>query len=315
MNPIRIGTRGSRLALWQAQHVAGLLRPLAGAGGAEIVEIQTTGDQDRDVPLSQVGSKGVFTKDVPLSQIGGEGVFTKEIQRALLAGDVDVAVHSLKDLPTVAVEGLVLAAVPVRGPTGDAFVSRRHASFDALPRGAMIATSSERRRAQALHRQPNLLLVDIRGNVETRLRKLEERNLDGLILAQAGLERLGLADAITEVLDWMLPAVGQGALGLECRADDRASVELVAQINHPPSCQAVLAERAFLRTLQGGCQVPIGAAAAVANDILTLRGVVLASDGSRRIKRTVRGSPSAAEELGCQLAMKLLDIGAAELLR
>jgi hydroxymethylbilane synthase len=299
---IRIGTRGSRLALWQANHVAGLLRPLSGSRGVEIVEIETAGD---------------LVREVPLSQIGGEGVFTKEIQRALLAGTVDVAVHSLKDLPTVDVEGLVLAAVPVRGPTGDAFVSRRHARFDALPPGAVVATSSLRRRAQALHRRPDLRLVDIRGNVETRLRKLAEQDLDGLILAQAGLERLGLADTITEVLDpsWMLPAVGQGALGLECRAGDPAILDIVEQLNHSSTRQAVLAERAFLRTLQGGCQVPIGAAAIVENVILTLRGVVLSSNGGRRVEGTVKGSPSAAEELGCQLATELLAAGAAHLLR
>src|SRR5262245_33986717 len=211
---LRIGTRGSPLALWQANHVAGLLRPLAASRGVELVEIQTAGDQVRDRPLAQ---------------IGGEGVFTKEIQRALLAGTVDLAVHSLKDLPTVPVEGLTLAAVPRRGPRCDAFISRRHRNFDSLPAGAVVATSSLRRRAQALHRRPDLRLVDIRGNVETRLRKLDEQDLDGLLLAQAGLERLGLGEAITEVLDpaWMLPAVGQGALGLECRADDRATLALV----------------------------------------------------------------------------------------
>ena len=207
MTPLRIGTRGSRLALWQANHVADLLRPLAAPRPVELVEIQTTGDQVRDRPLAQ---------------IGGDGLFTKEIQKALQAGAVDLAVHSLKDLPTIPVEGLCLAAVPRRGASGDAFVSLRHRGFDALPLGAVVATSSLRRRAQVLHRRPDLRLVDIRGNVETRLRKLAEQDLDALILAQAGLERLGLAEAITELLDptWMLPAVGQGALGLECRADD-----------------------------------------------------------------------------------------------
>jgi hydroxymethylbilane synthase len=299
--PLRIGTRGSRLALWQAEHVAALLRPLAATRPVELVEIQTAGDQVRDVPLAQ---------------IGGEGVFTKEIQRAVLSGAVDVAVHSLKDLPTLPVAGLVLAAVPVRGATGDVFVSRRHRTFDSLPRGATVATSSLRRRAQALHRRPDLRLVDIRGNVETRLRKLDEQGLDALILAQAGLERLGLGETITEVLDstWMLPAVGQGALGLECRADDRATMDLLEPLNDAPTRQALLAERSLLRTLQGGCQVPVGAAAIIAAGTLSLRAAVVAPDGSSRIEGTQGGPPARAEELGRRLATDLLEQGARELL-
>jgi hydroxymethylbilane synthase len=191
---IRIGTRGSRLALWQANFVAELLKPWV----TPVIEIiETAGDQVRDVPLSQ---------------IGGQGVFTKELQGALLDDRIDLAVHSLKDLPTVPVNGLSLTAVPRRGPTGDVLVSRAHPSFERLPAGATVATSSVRRRAQILHRRPDLRVVSIRGNVETRLRKLVEERLDALVLAQAGLERLGLADAVTEVLDptWMFPAVGQG---------------------------------------------------------------------------------------------------------
>ena len=233
MTPLRIGTRGSPLALWQAHHVAGLLRPRP----VELVEIQTSGDIDRSTSLVQ---------------IGGQGVFTKEIQRALLDGRVDVAVHSLKDLPTVEVEGLVLGAVPPRGPTGDALVSLKHRRFEDLPAGAVVATSSLRRRAQLLHRRPDLKLIDIRGNVETRLRKLEEQNLDATILAEAGLVRLGLADRITEILDpsWMLPAVGQGALGLECRAEDD-TLGLLRGLDDAATRQAVLAERAFLRAMGG----------------------------------------------------------------
>jgi hydroxymethylbilane synthase len=297
--PLRIGTRGSRLALWQANHVADLLRSQVGNRAVELVEIQTAGDQVRDVPLAA---------------LGGQGAFTKEIQKALLANKVDVAVHSLKDLPTVPVAGLVLAAVPERGPTGDAFVSMRFRRFDDLPAGAIIATSSLRRRAQALHRRPDLKVEDIRGNVETRLRKLEEQNLDGLILAQAGLERLGLAEKIAEILDsaWMLPAVGQGALGLECRADDRETRGILAALSHAPTYQAVIAERAFLRALQGGCQVPIGAMGQVDDGGLQLRGVVLSPDGSRRIEGTRSGEN--AEELGEMLARELLKLGAGELL-
>ncbi len=300
-SPLRIGTRGSPLALWQARHVAGLLRPLAGPRPVELVEIETSGD---------------VVRDRPLTQIGGDGVFTKEIQRALLAGHVDVAVHSLKDLPTTPVPELVLAAVPPRGPSGDAFVSRRHRRFDDLPQGARVGTSSLRRRSQALHRRPDLQLVDVRGNVGTRLAKLDGEGLDALILAQAGLERLGLGGHVTEILDpqWMLPAVGQGALGLECRADDAATRALLSPLNDPPTRQAVLAERALLRGLGGGCLVPIGAAAAVGDGRLSLRGVVLPPDGSARVAAEESGPAGEAEAVGARLAAAILAAGARELL-
>jgi len=300
--PLRIGTRGSPLALWQAHYVADRLRPLAAPRPIELVEIQTTGD---------------LVRDAALSQIGGDGLFTKEIQRALLARTVDVAVHSLKDLPTTHVEGLMLAAVPSRGPTGDAFIAKRHASFDALPPGAVVATSSLRRRAQMLHRRPDLRLTNIRGNVDTRLRKLREQtDLDAMVLAQAGLVRLGLEAAITEILDsaWMLPAVGQGALGLECRTDDAPTVALLEGLNDPAARQAVLAERALLRGLGGGCQVPIGGAAVVRDAGLTLRGVVLSPDGTQRIYSETAGAAFDAERLGGQLAERLLDMGGRKLL-
>jgi hydroxymethylbilane synthase len=206
--------------------------------------------------------------------------------------------------------------VPARAATGDAFVSYRHRRFDDLPAGAVVATSSLRRRAQVLYRRPDLSLVNMRGNIETRLHKLKEEGLDGLILAQAGLERLGLAEAITEILDasWMLPAVGQGALGLECRGDDADSQALAGQLNDPPTHHAVLAERAFLRELGGGCLVPIGATTKVKAASLTLRGVVLAPDGKKRVEGTVSGPLSAAEQLGSQLAGDLWRRGAGELL-
>jgi hydroxymethylbilane synthase len=300
-SPVRLGTRGSPLALWQATEVSRLLRGLAPELRVELVEIETAGDQVRDVPLPM---------------IGGEGVFTREIQRALLDRRVDVAVHSLKDLPTVAVEGLVLGAVPARGPTGDVFVGRLVHSFDELPRGAVLATSSLRRRAQILHCRPDLRLENIRGNIGTRLRKLEEQQLDGLVLAQAGLERLGLQAAITEILDpaWMLPAVGQGALGLECRSDDKATLGLLRKLNDRDTCQAVLAERAMLRALGGGCQVPIGAASSISGDMLTLRGVVLSPDGKRRLEGARRSPSEEAETLGKQLAEELRRRGADQLL-
>jgi hydroxymethylbilane synthase len=300
---IRIGTRGSRLALWQAEYIAGRLRALPEAPWVELVIVQTAGDQ---------------VHDRPLAQIGGEGVFTKEIQRAVLEGTADLAVHSLKDLPTTHVDGLILAAVPERGPAGDGFVSTRHRSFASLPEGAVLATSSPRRRAQVLHRRPDLRLVDIRGNVETRLRKLADpaEGLDALILAQAGLERLGLAQAITEILDpqWMFPAVGQGALGLECRASDRATAALAERLEHLPTRQAALGERSLLRALGGGCQVPVGAIATIAGDVLTLRGVVLQPDGRRRIEASIAGPRATPEDLGRRLAEDLLARGARELL-
>ena len=301
MTPLRIGTRGSPLALWQANHVADRLRPLVGPRPVELVLIRTTGDR---------------VQDRPLAQIGGDGLFTKEIQQALLTDTADVAVHSLKDLPTLPVEGLVLAAVPPRGPSGDAFVSRRHRTFESLPPHAVVGTSSLRRRAQLLHRRPDLRPVEMRGNVETRLRKLEEQGLDALVLAQAGLERLGLGAAITELLDpaWMLPAVGQGALGLECRAEDGDTLGLLRALDDVPSRQAVLAERALLRALGGGCLVPIGAAARVEGDSLTLRGAVLSPDGRGRVAGQAEGPAAEAEALGRRLAEDLLARGARALL-
>ncbi|MCI0683440.1 MAG: hydroxymethylbilane synthase [Gemmataceae bacterium] len=301
MSPLRIGTRGSTLALWQANHVRDRLRALAPDRAIELVEIETEGD---------------LVRDVPLVALGGQGAFTKAIQQALLDNRADVAVHSLKDLPTFTVDGLMLAAAPERGPAGDVFVSVKHRSFDDLPRGGVVATSSLRRRAQVLHRRPDLKLVDMRGNVETRLRKLVEQDLDAIILAEAGLVRLGLADRITEVLDrsWMLPAVGQGALGLECRVADHPTRGLVEQLNHAETRAAVLAERALLRGLGGGCAVPIGAAASVAGATLTLQGVVLAPDGSQRIAAEVAGPIQDAEALGDRLAHELLSRGARELL-
>jgi hydroxymethylbilane synthase len=300
MTTLRIGTRGSPLALWQARHVADLLR--AAGCATELVEIETIGDRVRDVPLVQ---------------LGGDGAFTKAIQQALQANGVDVAVHSLKDLPTFVVEGLTLAAVPQRGPSGDAFVSKKHRAFADLPKGAVVATSSLRRKAQLLHRRPDLKLLDIRGNVETRLRKLVEQDLDATILAQAGLVRLGLASEITEVLDptWMFPAVGQGALGLECRSDDEATRTILDRLNDAPTRWAVLAERAMLRGLGGGCQVPIGARTQIANGVLTLRGVVLPPDGRRRVEAEIAGPMEQAESLGQALADRLRERGADELLK
>jgi hydroxymethylbilane synthase len=301
MRAVRIGTRSSKLALWQAHHVRDRLRAADEGRPVELVLIETEGDRVRDRALSQ---------------IGGDGLFTKEIQNALLDGRVDVAVHSLKDLPTLPVAGLVLAAVPPRGPVGDVFVSRRHAHFADLPPGARVGTSSLRRKAQLLHRRPDLRVENLRGNVETRLRKLDEQGLDAIVLAEAGLARLGLGENVTEVLDraWMLPAVGQGALGLECREDDAEVRGLLARLDDGPARAAVLAERAFLRGLGGGCLVPIGALARAHGGVLRLQGAVLPEDGSRRVEGQTDGPAADPETVGRWLAEELLGQGAAELL-
>jgi len=301
MQPLRLATRGSRLALWQTRHVADLLRPLVQPQPVELVIVQTTGDR---------------LTDRPLSGLGGQGAFTKEIQQALLDGRADAAIHSLKDLPTQTVPGLVLAATPARGPVEDAFVSSRYARFQDLPHGALVATGSIRRMAQLLHYRPDLRLQPLRGNVETRLRKIREGECDGGVLALAGLERLGLTDAVTEVFapTWMIPAVGQGALGIECREEDRSTRAVLAQINHAPTFQAISAERAFLRELGGGCSVPIAALGQVIGPDLILQGMVCSPDGRRRLADRVQGDCRQPEAVGQELARRLLDRGAAELL-
>lgn len=299
---LRIATRGSRLALWQANHVRDLL--LARAPGLEVtlVEVVSTADA--------VG-------DRPLSQLGGFGVFTKEVQEAVLAGKADVAVHSLKDLPTAMHPALCLAAVPERGPSGDVLLAPARKTLNQIPAGGQIATSSPRRRAQLLHVRPDLAIVDIRGNVETRVTKLREPGLDGLVLARAGLRRLGLEREITEELDWevMLPAVGQGALGIECRVVDEATRALLRGIEHAPSRAAIDAERAFLGILQAGCQAPAAAAAVIDAGCLRLRGRVLGRDGRARIDGSIEGEPLAAAHLGATLARQLVDRGADAILR
>ena len=301
-SPLKLGTRGSRLALWQANHVADRLRPVADPRPVELVLIETHGDRDQATALSAMG---------------GFGVFTKAIQTALLDGRADVAVHSLKDLPTVPEPKLELVAVPPRGPAGDAFVSHKHRRFDDLPEGAVVGTSSLRRRAQLLNRRPDLKLIDLRGNVETRLRKLAEQDLDAIILAEAGLVRLGLADRVTEVLDssWMLPAVGQGAIGLECRADDAETRHLVEALNDPATWRRVSAERAMLYALGGGCLVPIGVASRVEDGVLTVRGAVLSADGRRRVVATHVGPAETPLAVGQELADMLLAEGAGEILQ
>lgn len=299
---LKLGTRGSPLALWQANYVAGLLRPVAAPRAVLLELIETHGDRDQATALRSMG---------------GFGVFTKAIQQALLDHKADVAVHSLKDLPTEPSVGTTLVATPPRGPAGDAFLSVKHKRFDDLPRGAVVGTSSLRRRAQVLNRRPDLRLIDLRGNIDTRIRKLTEQDLDAIILAEAGLARLGLEGRVTEILDpsWMLPAVGQGAIGLECRTDDAGTRHLVEAVQDRPTWQRVSAERAMLWALGGGCLVPIGTTSEVADGVLTLRGMVLSADGSRRIAATHRGTAETPLAVGQELAAMLLDEGARELLQ
>jgi hydroxymethylbilane synthase len=295
---LRIGTRGSPLARWQAEHVAALLA--ASGIEVELIHITTQGD--------------VTTG--PLGAIGGQGLFTKEIQRALLDDRIDLAVHSLKDLPTEHVPGLALAAVPERESPGDVLVCSQAKSLDELPRQSRIGTGSTRRKAQLLFARPDLQVLDIRGNVETRLRKLDEGDYDAIVLAEAGLKRLELAARITHVFakSLMLPAVGQGALGLETRADDARTQSLLQALNDSATHAAVLAERAMLRTLRGGCLAPVGAWGRMENGQLALDGVVLSADGQQRIAASQSASPEDAEVLGIQVAEALLAQGAAALI-
>lgn len=297
---IRIGTRGSKLATWQANWVASELGKLGVE--TEIIFLKTLGD----------------VKSGPIGNVGSQGVFTKEIQRALLDKQVDLAVHSLKDLPTDETEGLALACVPPREQCGDALIAGDSVkSVDDLPEGAVIATGSTRRQAQLRAYRDDFEVRDLRGNVDTRLQKLQDdAELHAIILAEAGLRRLGLEQHISQVLpkSMMLPAVGQGALGLETREDDSASREALAPLNHAATMQAVLAERALLRTLRGGCLAPIGAWARMDSEQVVLDAVVLSRDGTKKVTASSAAPPESCEELGIRTANELLAQGANELL-
>lgn len=296
----RIGTRASQLALWQANWVKGELEKRYPGMTVELVKIKTIGDKILDVPLAQVG---------------GKGLFVKEIEEAMLRGEIDIAVHSMKDVPTEFPEGLGLYCITEREDPRDAVISNG-VKFAGLPQGARIGTSALRRQAQLLKVRPDLQMVIIRGNVETRMRKLTDENLDAVILAAAGLKRLGFADQVTEYLpvELSLPAIGQGALGIECRLDDETIKETIAFFNHPDTAHAVRAERALLWRCEGGCQVPIAAHGQVAGDTLTLTGFVASVDGSRSVKDSITGSVADCEKLGIALAEKLLADGAHEIL-
>lgn len=296
-----IGTRGSKLALWQAEHIAGRIR-------ARYPEIEVT--------LKKIVTTGDKILDVPLAKIGGKGLFTKELENAMLSGEIDLAVHSLKDMPTELPEGLMLAAITTRADASDAFVSLRYKSLDALPQGAKVGTSSLRRRAQILKYRPDLQTIDLRGNLDTRIKKLENQEMDAIILATAGLKRLGLEQYITQILpiEICLPAVGQGALAIETRQADAEVLSVLEFLNDSETIAAVTAERAYLREVQGGCQVPVGVHGEVNGDQLLLEATILKIDGTREVREQICGCCSEAEELGIKLAQKMLAAGGKEIL-
>ncbi len=295
----RIGTRASALALWQANWVADALR--GNGHDVAIVEVTTSGDQSQASPL-----RG----------FGGVGVFVKELETALLDATVDLAVHSLKDLPTDRVAGLRLGAVPKRAAVDDVLVSHSGRSLDDLPAGTVLGTGSARRRAFLAHQRNDLRMAEIRGNVDTRLKKVAAHEYDAIVLAAAGLERLGWADRITErlPLEWMLPAVGQGALGIEIREDDKATLAIAQELDDAESHAAVLAERAMLAALRAGCLAPVGGWARVEQETLRMSAAVASLDGSTRVDVEGEGDPSNAEELGQDLADQLLRQGADDII-
>ncbi len=287
-SPIRIGTRGSPLALAQAEETRAriaILRPQL-AGRTEITVIKTTGDR---------------VQDRALSEAGGKGLFTKEIDEAMLDGRIDLAVHSMKDVPTWLPGGIVLPCMLEREDPRDAFLSSRASGIDALKPGAVVGTASLRRQAQILHRRPDLRVDILRGNVQTRLRKLAEGVVDATLLALAGLRRLGNAAAATAILDMdeMLPAVGQGAIGITCRGDDDFALGLLAELNHVPTITQVAAERAFLEVLDGSCRTPIAAHAQLTGDgVLSFKGMILRPDGSEMLETSRRGPAADGVALG-----------------
>ena len=300
LKQLRIGTRASQLALWQANWVKSELEARYPGMEVTLTKIKTLGDKILDVPLAQVG---------------GKGLFVKEIEEAMLRGEIDIAVHSMKDVPTEFPEGLGLVCITEREDPRDAVISSG-VKFADLKHGARIGTSALRRQAQLLKVRPDLEMVIIRGNVETRISKLITEKLDAVILAAAGLKRLGFTDSVTEYLDTdlSLPAIGQGALGIECRLDDEPLKETIAFFNHPDTSSAVRAERALLKRCEGGCQVPIAAFGRVTGDQMTLTGFVAAVDGSRSLKESISGPVHACEHLGIELAERLLRNGAKEIL-
>jgi len=301
MKPVKIGTRSSALALWQTNWVKSRLKSIFPRREFEIVHIKTQGDR---------------VTDVPLEQLGGDGVFVKQIEIALLDGEIDLAVHSMKDLPTDLPDGLTIGAIPARANPADVLISKNHLNFLDLPPGAKVGTGSLRRRAQLLHARSDLAIKDIRGNVDTRLSKLKSEDLDAIILAAAGVERLGYDDSVTQQFsyDICLPAVGQGALCIEIRGDDNEVHDIVKSIDHLETALAVKAERALLRRLGGGCHVPIASLGTIESDGLHLAGLVADPDGQKLIRSHISGNQNVPELIGECLAENLLDMGAKSIL-
>jgi len=301
---LRIGSRGSQLALWQANHISALLR--ARGHEVEIEIIHTTGDKITDVPLAMVGTKGGL----------GKGIFTKEIEEALAAGRVDLAVHSLKDLPTELPPGFEIAAITERQDPRDAFCSRKYSSFQELPHAARVGTSSLRRQAQLKAVRPDLDIHPLRGNVDTRLRKLEQGEYDAIILASAGLKRLGKTELVKQIIpaDIMCPAAGQGALGIEIRLGDSATRQQLAFLNDDAARAATTCERALLNSLGGGCQVPIGAFAEMKHGKLHLEAIVADPDGSKLLRESRDGDRDDPEALGNAVGETLLSRGGDQIL-
>lgn len=298
---VRIATRKSPLALWQANYVKAELEKNYPGLQVELLPMTTRGDKILDSPLAKVG---------------GKGLFVKELEEALLRNEADLAVHSMKDVPVEFPDGLCLATICQREDPRDAFVSNHFASIDALPSGARVGTSSLRRQCQLRARRPDLQVLDLRGNVNSRLAKLDAGDYDAILLAAAGLKRLGLEERITALLECgeSLPANGQGAVGIECRSNDTELLTLLSRLEDKSTRQRVMAERAMNRSLQGGCQVPIGAYAELQGDELWLRGLVGSIDGQRILRAEIRGQASDAEALGVKVARALLAQGADKLL-
>ncbi len=294
---LKIGTRGSRLALWQANWVKKALEAGDPSLSIELVIIKTTGDKILDVPLAKVG---------------GKGLFVKEIEAALLNEKIDIAVHSMKDMPAQIPKGLCIGAIPQREVPQDVLISKDNRRFSELPAGAKIGTGSLRRKAQLLFARPDLVVAPLRGNIDTRLKKLETENLDAIILAAAGVKRMGFENKVTEYLDEdiMLPAVGQGALCIEIRQDDPLAGPVVAGLEDPKTSAVIRGERAFSARLEGGCQVPIAALGKIDNGIFTLSGLVAAVDGKTLIKQTLQGPENASGATGVELAERLISMGA-----
>lgn len=295
-NHIKIGTRKSALALWQAEFIKNELQRLNPSITVELVHFNTKGDRILEKPLAEVG---------------GKGLFTAELEAAMHAGDIDIAVHSLKDMPTELPQGLTLGAISKREVPYDALISPQYKTLDKLPKGARIGTSSLRRQAQLLHRRPDLKIEVIRGNVQTRLNKIETEGLDGVILAQAGLKRLGLDHQITQVFtaDEMIPAVGQGALAIECRADDVEMLDMLSLIDDEPTRLAVEGERSFLNQLNGNCQVPMGVHGTIEKGQLTLKALIASTDGKTVYEGELSGPATKSVMLGKNLAKALYEEG------